>query len=99
MRVLSRNWRCRAGELDLVATDYRGLIVCEVKTRSGDGFGAPEEAVTQEKVHRLWRLAHEWKRHHNLRCWCPLRFDVIAVSAPPGAPWTLRHFPAVGAER
>lgn len=37
--VLSRNWRCRDGELDLVATDGERLIVCEVKTRSGTGTG------------------------------------------------------------
>ena len=37
MVVLSRNWRCREGELDLVATDRKRLVVCEVKTRSGLG--------------------------------------------------------------
>src|ERR1700754_1854146 len=39
--VLSRNWRCRHGEIDLVATDARLLVVCEVKTRSGTRYGEP----------------------------------------------------------
>ena len=50
--VLSRNWRCRDGELDLVATDGERLIVCEVKTRSGTGYGEPSEGVTPAKAAR-----------------------------------------------
>jgi putative endonuclease len=46
--VLDRNWRCPEGELDLVATDRRRLIVCEVKTRSSTAFGHPAEAVTDD---------------------------------------------------
>ena len=44
--MLSWNWRCRDGELDVVATDAARLVVCEVKTRSGTHFGEPAEAVT-----------------------------------------------------
>ena len=46
MIVLDRNWRCEAGEIDLVLRDGDVLVVCEVKTRSGVGFGTPHEAVT-----------------------------------------------------
>jgi putative endonuclease len=48
--VLSRNWRCREGELDLVLTDGEQVVVCEVKTRAGTGFGTPAEAVDDEKA-------------------------------------------------
>ena len=44
--VLDRNWRCRDGELDVVARDGDALVFCEVKTRTGTGFGHPAEAVT-----------------------------------------------------
>ena len=44
--VLDRNWRCDVGEIDIVARDGDTLVVCEVKTRSGTGFGSPLEAVT-----------------------------------------------------
>ena len=48
--ILDRNWRCARGELDIVARDGDALVVCEVKTRSDEGFGAPFEAVTRRKL-------------------------------------------------
>ena len=45
LRVLDRNWRCREGELDIVAREGDALVFCEVKTRRGIGFGHPVEAV------------------------------------------------------
>jgi Holliday junction resolvase-like predicted endonuclease len=52
MVVLDRNWRCELGEIDLVARDGDALVVCEVKTRSGLGFGHPLETVTAVKLAR-----------------------------------------------
>lgn len=89
--VLARNWRCRDGELDVVATDRIRLVVCEVKTRSGAGFGDPAESVTARKAARIRRVALAWLAAHRVR-WCEVRFDVIAVLAPPGGPVTLEHF-------
>ena len=62
LRVLDRNWRCRYGELDVIAADDAGRIVVfvEVKTRTSDRFGGVEQAVTPEKVRRLRRLAGLW---------------------------------------
>ncbi|GGB97909.1 YraN family protein [Cellulomonas carbonis] len=76
--VLDRNWRGRAGEIDIVALDGEELVVVEVKTRSGDGFGHPAEAVTPVKLARLRRLAAEWLDAHDVR---PrgVRIDVVAV--------------------
>jgi putative endonuclease len=85
--LLSRNWRCRHGELDLVATDGRRLVVCEVKTRSGDGYGHPSEAVTARKAGRIRQLTRFWLAEHRVR-WCEIRFDVLSVHCPPdGTPW------------
>ncbi|WP_158888968.1 YraN family protein [Amycolatopsis anabasis] len=90
--ILSKNWRCREGELDLVATDGTTLVVCEVKTRSVPGFGDPAEAVTEAKSARIRRVAGQWLRSFHVG-WCRIRFDVIAVSMPPGSPARLRHIP------
>ncbi len=91
--VLSRNWWCRDGELDLVATDRKRLVVCEVKTRTGLGFGTPAEAVTPDKADRIRRLSDLWQRRFMLR-WCPVRFDIIAILARPGEPPHVRHIKA-----
>lgn len=55
--VLARKWRSASGEIDVVARLGRLVVLCEVKTRSSDRFGAPVEAVTTAKVRRLRRLA------------------------------------------
>ena len=60
MVLLDRNWRCDAGEIDLVLRDGDVLVVCEVKTRSSLRYGTPHEAVTDIKVARLRRLATRW---------------------------------------
>lgn len=92
--VLARNWRCRDGELDIVATDGRRLVVCEVKTRSGRGYGDPAEAVTRAKAERIRRIASAWLRAHQVG-WCEVRFDVIAVHWPPGGPAGVEHLQGV----
>jgi len=81
--VLSRNWRCPEGELDLVVA-RRGIVVfCEVKTRRGDAFGAPFEAVTAAKQRRLRVLAARWlDEHRSPRV--GIRFDVASVDARRG---------------
>lgn len=81
--VVARNWRCSAGEIDLIAVGRRdGVVVfCEVKTRSSTAFGVPEEAVTFSKQRRLRRLAARWLAEQRLRP-TPVRsvrFDVAAV--------------------
>ena len=62
LRILHRNWRCRYGELDVIAADdaTRTVVFVEVKTRTGDGFGGLAHAVTPRKVRRLRRLAGLW---------------------------------------
>ncbi len=62
LRVLVRNWRCRYGELDVIAADdaARTVVFVEVKTRTSDQFGGVAQAVTPQKVRRLRRLAGLW---------------------------------------
>jgi len=89
--VLSRNWRCRDGEIDVVATDSSRLVVCEVKTRSGTGFGEPAESVSRQKAARIRRVTPSLAR----RSPGPMvrdPVDVVAIVAPPGGEITLQHY-------
>jgi putative endonuclease len=88
--VLSRNWRCREGEVDLIATDGQLLVVCEVKTRSGTGYGEPSEGVTPAKAARIRRVTAAWLRAYRVG-WCEIRFDVLAVLCPQDGPVTVEH--------
>lgn len=78
MLVLDRNWRCEIGEIDLVARDGETIVVCEVKARTGLGFGSGLEAVSWDKGRRLWRLAQRWVRE-NAEPTVGVRIDVVAV--------------------
>jgi putative endonuclease len=80
-QVVSRNWRCREGELDLVVAHGRLYVFCEVKTRSSTAFGAPVEAVTRDKQMRLRRLAARWLEEESPRPAREIRFDVASVLA------------------
>ena len=86
--VLARNWRCREGELDLVLSRAGCVVFCEVKTRTGVGFGVPAEAVTGEKQRRLRRLATRWlgEQRPEGRGYSDVRFDVACVTLRRGAP-------------
>ncbi len=77
-RVVDRNWRCRAGELDLVLVRRHLLVVCEVKTRSSLAFGHPAEAVDARKQARVRRLGAAWIDAHHVRP-RSVRYDVAAV--------------------
>lgn len=86
MRVLSRRWRCRQGEIDLVAVDGDCLVVCEVKTRRSVLAGTPLEAVTPAKLSRLRRLGAAWLAEQG-GGYADVRIDVVAVLVPRrGAP-------------
>lgn len=89
--VLSRNWRCRHGELDIVATDGTTLVVCEVKTRSGTGFGPPVDAVTETKRRRIRRLANAWLAHYRVGS-CDVRLDIVSVLWPPDGEPVVEHY-------
>jgi putative endonuclease len=84
MTILDRNWRCRDGELDIVALDGSMLAFVEVKTRSTTAFGDPAEAMTPQKTGRIHRLAMRWlaeqrEKNATFGPWSELRFDVITV--------------------
>lgn len=81
MAVLDTNWRCRFGEIDIVARDGSTLVICEVKTRTSNQHGGPFEAITGQKASRLRRLAAHWLEVHDI---APpsVRIDVVSVVVP-----------------
>jgi putative endonuclease len=80
-RVLARNWRCKAGEIDLIVARGRSVVFCEVKARSSDAFGVPAEAVGRTKQMRLRRLAATWLDTAAPWPAAGIRFDVASVLA------------------
>jgi putative endonuclease len=94
-RILDRNYRCSAGEIDIVAADRRELVACEVKTRSDVRYGAPVEAVTSEKLRRLRRLAVRWVLTHGLT-FDGLRVDIVGVLRSSSGEFTIEHLRGVG---
>jgi len=96
LRILQRNWRCRYGELDVIAADSEHTVVfVEVKTRTGDGFGGLEHAVTPQKVRRLRRLAALWLAGQD-GGWSNLRIDVVGVRIGRSRTPEVMHLRGVG---
>lgn len=78
-RLVERNYRCRGGELDLIALDRRVIVFVEVKTRSDDRFGIPFESVDNRKQRRMIKAALLFLSQHRLHN-RDARFDVVGIS-------------------
>jgi putative endonuclease len=101
--VVARNWRCNEGEVDIVALDGEVLVMCEVKTRRGIGFGTPRDAVTPAKAARLRRLASRWLADQRAGAgddgggagdrvrYPEVRFDVVSVLRPISGATSVEH--------
>jgi putative endonuclease len=92
--ILGRNWRCSAGEIDLIAQRNGVVAICEVKTRRSVRFGTPLEAVTPVKAQRLRRLAGLWLAQHQQYAQ-QVRVDVIAVLVDDAGHSQVQHIEAV----
>jgi len=82
-RIIERNYRCLLGEIDVVARDGESLVFVEVKSRRGEGFGDPQEAVGPRKQKKISRIAQYYLKEKRLRD-VRARFDVVAVRIMPG---------------
>jgi putative endonuclease len=79
--LVERNWRCRLGEIDLIAEDHGVLVFAEVRMRRAFGFGGAGESVTAAKRARLVAAARLYlSRRAESQC----RFDVFLVDGPAG---------------
>jgi putative endonuclease len=77
--VVARRYRCRFGEIDIVARDGGTVVFVEVKARTSSRFGEPAEAVTIHKQTRVAAIAEDYLARNRLRG-APCRFDVVAIS-------------------
>lgn len=77
--ILNRNYRCKFGEIDIIAKEGKTIVFIEVKTRRSNRFGVPEEAVDYRKQKRLRLLASTYlAKYFSLSH--PCRFDVYAIT-------------------
>ena len=83
--LVERNYRCPAGELDLIVLDRRVVVFVEVKTRTGHGFGSPLEAVEFRKQWKMIQAAQFFLAEKRLQQ-RDARFDVVGVSWPGREP-------------
>lgn len=79
LSIEQRNFRCRLGELDIVARDGPFLVFIEVRTVTGNSFGTAQESIDKKKVHKIRLIATYYLQSRNIKN-TPLRFDVIAVT-------------------
>ncbi len=75
--ILDTNWHTRHYEIDIVARDGHELVIVEVKTRTGEDYGHPSEAVSNKKTRRLINAAERYIRLHNIDL--DTRFDIISI--------------------
>lgn len=92
LEILARNHAIRRGEVDLVARDGDVLCFVEVRSRTSEAQGGPEETVGAAKARRVVAAATDWaERNGGLDR--EIRFDVVAVTVLEGAPPRVEHFP------
>jgi putative endonuclease len=89
--MVARNWRCPAGEIDIVARDGDCLVLVEVRTRRGGAFGTPEESITPRKQAKMVEVAQTYMQMEGQEnaAW---RIDVVAIEiGPRGETTRLNH--------
>jgi putative endonuclease len=91
LTVEARNWRCPAGEIDIVAREGSALVLVEVKTRRSERAGTPEEAVSPTKQRKLVRLANAYIQAMGSAAE-QVRFDVVAIRVLGEERALLRHY-------
>ena len=93
LRALDANYRCRAGEIDLVMRDRNTLVFVEVRYRGSDAFGSGAESVNRAKQRRIIKAASRYLQQHPQWTHRVCRFDVVSLSGNEGNPdieW-IRH--------
>lgn len=79
-QILEQNYRCKKGEIDLIAREGQYLVFVEVKYRHTTGSGMPEEAVDLRKQRQISRVAAWYLAQKGLDVYTPCRFDVVAIT-------------------
>ncbi len=90
-KILERNWYWDHKEIDIIARQGDEIVIVEVKTREGDYFEEPWEAVSNRKIRNLVEVAETWLIRKNIDL--ETRFDVISIIFSDEVNYTLTHFP------
>ena len=94
LKVLTRNYRRRNGEIDIIAVDGETIVFIEVRSHSSDAFGSPAESITKSKIRKLVAAAEEYIAENNC-AESPCRFDCIEVLFKNGLFECIRHIPNI----
>jgi putative endonuclease len=78
MKIVTRNYRCRLGEIDIVVEDGDVLVFVEVRSRSGTGYGLPQESIGAKKIFKIRKVAQHYIMVNGVHKG-GYRFDVVAV--------------------
>ena len=90
-KILARNWFCDHKEIDIIARQGDEIVIVEVKTREGDYFEEPWEAVSTQKIRNLVEVADAWLNERQIDL--ETRFDVISIVFSDDVKYELTHFP------
>ena len=88
-KIVERNWRFQKAEIDIIATKDKILICVEVKTRSTNDFGSPQDFVTPKKIKLMVSAMNEYILNKDLDI--ELRFDIIAITKDKSS-FDIQHF-------
>jgi putative endonuclease len=91
-RITQQNYRCRGGEVDIIAWDGPTLVFIEVKTKGQLTFGAPQAMVDGHKQKKIVHVAMVYVQQHQMQD-VNIRFDVVAITRLPGVPPEVTHVP------
>jgi len=91
-RIQQQNYRCRGGEVDIIAWDGPTLVFIEVKTKGQTAFGAPQAMVHGQKQKKIVHVAMVYVQQHQMQE-VNIRFDVVAITLLPGFPPEVTHVP------
>lgn len=91
--ICARNFRAPVGEIDIIARRGEVLAFVEVKTRRGNRYGTPAQAVNFHKQKKIIQTASWFLRQKHLEDKCFCRFDVVEVYALPQGQWQVHHLP------
>ncbi len=89
-KILDTNWRIGHLELDIVALDGEELVIVEVKSREGESFGHPTDAISNKKIKKVITAAEAWIQHHDWNK--DARFDLILVTILGANDYELEHY-------
>lgn len=86
LKIISRNYRCPKGEIDLIAEDEGCLVFVEVRSRSSGKQGWAEESITEHKRRKLYAVASYYLSSRGYKEYPPIRFDIVALHRKANEP-------------